>query len=553
MAIPETWRTVDDSAWTDDASLPSALLKRTVQCTRYLYKNNTRCATHVYDAAERPVMCGAYSGSPTPTSTDEWAPDEFVAIPFIWEPVDARTIRVTVSVDHIVPSGTGTFVLKAAWQELPDFRAGMDTLDAPRIPTDSDHVSPKVTLTTAGKSRVVLTLDVSKRLLTGPLLVWVMGLSSITNAAKGKTAAGSLTKIRSRVIEVNDPTFTTDTRPTLAIKLNTPATVTTFAETVLQVTRLEVGAVLTSAEEAFSIWPFVDGADLDFQRRTSIKASGGSAGADLFTADLTSVRLYGVSIEDIATSASDIEGMMDTGVGAGSTMAQIVYGGPSGLFLRRGAVHAIGSTANTTIKDNSNPTFTTARTFGAASIAGKATWYPLGNASISYTDKYRLPGDAANKTRTGIRVRALVAFSASPAWLTTDSVFISSSLRDHIQTANISGVGEARMLDVSFRAVLADTSGLLVKTSPTILLTMEPLVWNSSLNVSPARDVNKFAAVMGMERAVTAGDGWAGTYLLNRSHTHFDAPPMAAWDHSIAVLVDLLITDDQTTDPVYFH
>ena len=525
-----TWSVIDSAAWTDDETLSSALLQRSAQNGDYINVSHARAGTVGYDNAWRPVMCGAVG---VDGAADSW---ERVCIPYLWDPLDAPTVTVRVSVEMVLPSGTGTFSLDVYWSEASKFERPRGTS---LVPGDTTHQSDGASsLSASGDSIESFTLDLSTRakVATGPIIVWVVGTSTETSVASVETG-GVLTKIKTHTLEDSDTggVILSATAPTRNVSLWENASKQgDFWPLRKQVIRQEDGAVPTSNEDIVYVWPpYVNSVYANAEIATA-------SAPQLSFKTLTSVYIYGVCIENVPAALPSYGSMLNAGVGPGSRAAQYLYSLSAVPWMQRTPVHAIGSISDVSVLDDFATSTPVNMVYPAVKVVAGATWYNLASCYMQHRDLIQEVGASSDTTRIGVHIRALVVldFSPSDAFPWDSPWFSDDALQQYVDDA---------ASQVTFRVTMTDEDGSTSEVNgDAIEYLMTPMGHNSDPRIQGGT-INLCAYLLNLQRGTdNTTTGYRGTNGNLHAHTLNGAMPESAWAQCIGTLIDVEVDDTQT-------
>ena len=494
------------------------MLQMTAINARYLNIEHSRCASVAYDANDRPVMCGAI-----PFGDVKDTLYERVCIPFLWEPVseNPNQIEVVVSVQTFVPSGTGSFELDCAWAELKEY---------PRIPASAARTASSVaTLTTNNaKSVETFTLDISSRVETGPLIIWLTGKSTETSTAATEGTAGDLKEFNGRIVELKSATVTDAFRPAETMYFyesagkegdNLPSRT--------QVIRREQSAGDTSTQDLVYVWPPISNS----LRYNTLTITAGDLPA---FKELTSVKLYGLSIRDVPPELDEYGTKLDAGKGPGFGAAQYIYQATTTPWLERTVVHSIGSTPNIGDTDDYTGSEPINNTF--ANLGLPTSWGTICGCYMQQRGVFRRSDTAStSQNSNGLQVRALVAMTVEPL-LVQEAGIVSERRWDG------GNIPSKLYWDVDFRVRVSPDSGADTTSDTQTITFTSPLAQQSYPSLGAGVSG---ATLLDLKRGVEdAGSGWRGTSALAHAHTLCGAMPESAWGMTTVKLVDIQMNFD---------
>jgi len=528
MALPSSWTTVDPAAWAADEPLPSALLQQGAINGRYLNIEHTRSATIGYDNAWRPIMCGAIPPGDTESSFER------VCIPYLWDPRGASTVTVTVSVEMFIPSGTGSFVLNAHWQEITDFTdRAVRTRAVPTINSGSN-----ATISAIGNSIETLTLNLSSRVnvaRSGPIIIWLVGTSSETSTPAVFGTLNSINQILCRSAEVTTGSgnISNDTQPERVLyfySTNAAGKEDTVLPNRRQVIRQEVGQADDTGDDIVYIWPPY--ADSNSVTNGLVLSQSLGDPTPAFV-ELTSLKIHGVSFTDVTEELAEYGTMLDAGQGPGSRAIRYLYSLSTAPWMDRTPVHAIGAVADMSKLDDYDTTTPISQVFPSVLVTD--TYQAIASAYLQHRDVFQAPGSTSDVTRVGIRVRALVVLELD-----------SSEIRPMVpafdeQSLNL--LGSLGGFDVSFSLLAESETGGSQTAGGDQVFPMTPIGYSSNPRAG-GNDINRCAAMLDLKRAMSSATlGWKGTDRENHAHTLFGALPESSWADCITTLVDLYVED----------
>jgi len=528
MTLPSTWSTIDPAVWDADQPLHSAVLQRGAINGRYIHKTHTRGASVAYDADNRPLMCGAIP----PTG----APDTFerVCIPYLWEPdADVATISVTVSLEMFIPSGTGSLVVNCFWVPLAWLMSRK--VGESRLPLPLDRRSTPVTLSATGDSFETFSLDMT-RYTGGPIVIWLTAKSSETSTAAVHATSNSTNFIRTRTVEVDDTSgaITSDLAPARLQYLFEGASEGSIFPRRRQVIRQEANSADISSDDIVYIWPPYDGA-VDNIALTQAVALGKTP-RPVFT-ELTSIKIYGVSILDVIPVPPEYGTMMDAGQGPGSKVAQYLYDQAAVPSLSRTQVHTLGSLPDVGIVDDFDAATPVSNVYDSTEVNVSGTTYDVQTAYLQHRDEFLPPSASSDLTRTGITVLALVAleigpYAGNPRAKTFDEQFLAFGNDPDLLS-----------FDVDFRITMSAETGGTTTSGDRVTYRMTPVGYDSGLD-APREEINLFAALLDLQRGISNGTtGNRGTARNTHAHTLYGAMPESSWADSILTLVRVTVKD----------
>ena len=531
--LTPTWGVIDAAAWDDDKPLHSALLQRAAINGHYIQRHHTRSTSIGYDHGFRPIMCGAIPPGETSSQFER------VCIPYLWQPNGATSIDVTVSYEMFIPSGTGTFVLDVFWQELRDFTS--PPLRNARVPLTRGLSDGAKTISSTGDGMHTFVLDISERSpgQNNPIIIWVTGKSSETSTGASQGGLSSLERIRGRTIET-DPTLrataiTNDAQPELVVYLFDDASnESTILPRRRQVIRMEEGISDDVSDDVIYTWPFYP--DPRPGELTTIKNK-----ADPLPEfrPLTSLKLYGVLIEDQTPLLPDYGSKFNAGQGPGHVAAKELYLFARDPFLSRTPPHAIGSVADTTVLDDfvSLSTVPVSNVYPSVKVTSAATWFDVSSAYLQHRNSFQPPDDPSDDVVIGVHVRALVVMLVPPS---TERLWDIGYSSDRFDVLDATG-----SLDVSFRLKMSSETGSADDDGAAVEYKMLPLGHNSWMDARNDPDNNnRFASLVDMQRGVSDDTfGWDGSNANAHAHTLFGALPESSWADCAATYIDLYVTD----------
>jgi hypothetical protein len=229
--------------------------------------------------------------------------------------------------------------------------------------------------------------------------------------------------------------------------------------------------------------------------------------------------------------------MLDAGQGPGSKAAQYLYRLSTTPFMRRTQIHGVGVVQDTAAVDDFDAATPVTTAYISTAIAAGSTWYDVQTAYIQHRDTFQAPQTTATLTRTGIRLRALVALVLAPSAIKPNGKVFGA------QEIALGNRSDLRSFDVGFRMTLGTEAGADVTTGTETVYRMTPVGHNSGPDVDSAI-INHFAALVDMQRAISNGvTGYKGSAAKTHAHTLYGAMPESAWADSVMTFVDITIAD----------
>ena len=197
---------------------------------------------------------------------------------------------------------------------------------------------------------------------------------------------------------------------------------------------MEQGVASNGGDDVVYIWPLYP-----TPRPGTLNAIRGKDVPQPRFQPITSIKLYGVHIEDQTPLLPDYGSKFNAGQGPGSSAAQELYNFAAQPFLSRTPPHAVGSVADASVLDDfaSFSTVPVSNVYPSVKVTSGSTWFDLASAYLQHRNSFQPPDDAFDDVVIGVHVRALVAMIVPSS---TERLFDIGYSSDRLDVLDATGV-----------------------------------------------------------------------------------------------------------------